>query len=119
MNYYLEVLKKYAIFDGRARRKELWMFLLVNFLIGIVFSILYAISEMFYILWGIYCLAILVPSLAVGVRRLHDIDKNGLWILLSFIPIANIVLLVLYCMDGTPGENRFGPNPKEIENPLP
>jgi uncharacterized membrane protein YhaH (DUF805 family) len=65
------------------------------------------------LLGGIYGLAIIIPSIAVSVRRLHDIDRTGWWVLISLVPvIGTIVLLVFAVLDGTPGENRFGPNPK-------
>lgn len=115
MNYYIEVLKKYATFDGRARRKEYWMFVLFSFLIEVILYSLSALWGIFTILLGIYILATFLPSLAVCMRRLHDIDKSGFWILLGLIPFGGIVLLVFYCLDGTPEENRFGPNPKEQE----
>ncbi|MBS7782526.1 DUF805 domain-containing protein, partial [Providencia stuartii] len=65
------------------------------------------------VLLMIYCVAILIPSLAVTVRRLHDIDKSGWWYLLTFIPFGGLVIFVFTCLDGTPGNNRFGSNPKE------
>ena len=121
MNWYVEVLKKYAVFTGRARRKEYWMFTLFNCIIacaiGVVMGIFGAMSEtMSGIAFGLlllYCLAILIPSLAVAVRRLHDTGRSGWWILISFVPfIGTIVLLVFYVLDGQPGDNEYGPNPK-------
>lgn len=112
MNWYLEVLKKYAVFDGRARRKEYWMFFLFNVLISIVLTIV----EMSLGIFGvslIYSLAVLIPGIAVSVRRLHDINKSGLWLLIAFIPfIGAIVLLVFFVIDGTQGNNDYGPSPK-------
>lgn len=120
MGTYIEVLKKYAVFSGRAPRKEYWMFFLFNIIIafglGIVFGILKGMANID-LLWisNIYSLAVLCPGIAVGVRRLHDIDKSGWWLLLAFIPfLGAIALIVMYCMDSTPGDNRFGPNPKAI-----
>ena len=113
MSWYLEVLKKYAVFEGRARRKEFWMFILFNFIFTIVAAILDGIIGSPGIIYLLYCLAVLLPSLAVSVRRLHDIDKSGWWLLIGFVPlIGGIVLIVFYVMDSTPGENRFGPSPK-------
>lgn len=120
MEWYLKVVRdNYANFEGRARRKEYWMFALINTIIIIplyIFSI-YLIAEhnsfIGIIIYCIYSLAILIPSLAVLVRRLHDIGKSGWMMLISFIPvIGGIWLLVLLVMDGDNGSNIYGPNPK-------
>ncbi|MFV8817710.1 DUF805 domain-containing protein [Haliea sp. E17] len=122
MNWYLDVLKKYAVFDGRARRKEYWFFVLFNIIALLVLSFVDSLFGTYDpevgvgILSGIYCLAIFLPALGVAIRRLHDTDRSGWWILVGFIPlIGGIVLLVFYVLDGTPGSNRFGPNPKGVE----
>ena len=113
MNWYIDVLKKYTEFTGRARRMEFWMFALFNFIIMVVLSIVEGILGSPGILATIYCLGVLVPSIAVAVRRLHDTDRSGWWILIGFIPVIGIiVLLVFYFMDSQEGDNRFGPNPK-------
>lgn len=118
MNWYLKVLNQYADFSGRARRQEYWMFVLLNMLImlgfGAVLGLLsYALDAPFVMLLiYLYVFAVFVPSLAVGVRRLHDTGKSGWWYLLAFIPFASLVLLVFFCMDSDPGENEWGPNPK-------
>ncbi|MBS4022636.1 MAG: DUF805 domain-containing protein [Dethiobacter sp.] len=110
MNWYLEVLKKYAVFSGRARRKEYWMFFLINLIIAVVLSF---ISDYLYYL---YVLAVFIPGLAVSVRRLHDIGKSGWWFFISLIPIAGwIWYIVLMATNGQLGENQYGPNPKESE----
>ncbi len=114
MNWYLEVLKKYAVFDGRARRTEYWMFTLFNVIIAIVLNVIDSVigSPIF---GGLYSLAVLIPGIAVSVRRLHDTDRSGWWLLISFIPcIGAIVLLVFMVQDSTPGDNQFGPNPKQM-----
>lgn len=122
MSWYLAVLKKYATFSGRARRKEYWMFQLFNICIILLLYILAlvvganggAAFTVVYIIYVIYALAIIIPSLAVTVRRLHDIDKSGGWFFISFIPfIGGIWLLVLTCTEGTHGSNSYGPDPKE------
>ena len=120
MSWYLEALKKYAVFSGRSRRKEYWYFVLFNIIVAIVLAGIDALLGTFSsssnigLLSGIYSLAILIPSLAVTVRSLHDIDRSGWWIFINLIPlIGSIVLLVFAVMDGTPGSNRYGPNPKE------
>lgn len=106
--WYLEVMKKYAVFTGRARRKEYWMFILVNFLIAVAIGVVEGIVGSGGLLSNLYSLAVLVPSIAAGVRRMHDSDRSGWWLLLPFV---NLVFL---CQDSTPGNNRFGPNPKGI-----
>jgi len=115
MNYYLSVLKNYAQFSGRARRKEYWMFALVSGIIFVVLEILgsFVNGQTGAIIVGIYSLLVLIPSLAVSVRRLHDIGKSGWWILIALIPfIGAIVLLIFAVMDSQPGQNQYGPNPK-------
>jgi uncharacterized membrane protein YhaH (DUF805 family) len=109
MNWYLAVLKQYAVFNGRARRKEYWMFVLFNVIIAFVLGFMLGLAgagDGGQVIINIYSLAVLIPSIAVGVRRMHDTDHSGWWILL---PIVN---LVFACTEGTPGPNRFGPNPK-------
>ena len=121
MNWYLHVLKNYATFSGRARRKEYWMFFLISALISIVLTLLdillgtYSVEYEAGLFSGLYSLLILIPSIAVVVRRLHDTDRSGWWILISLIPlIGAIVLFVFICLDSQPGTNRFGANPKEV-----
>ncbi len=121
MNWYLKVLKRYADFNGRARRKEYWMFVLFNTIFAFAAMALdnvlgIAMEGIGYgPLYGLYLLAVIIPSIAVGVRRLHDIGKSGWMMLISLIPlIGGIWLLVLFLTDGTPGENEYGANPKEI-----
>lgn len=120
MKYYLDVLKKYAVFSGRARRKEYWMFFLFNIIFAVAAMILDSLlgfrmrGQYFGVIYLIYMLAMFLPSLAVTVRRLHDTNRSGGWIFISLIPlIGGIWLLVLVCTEGTIGENRFGNDPKE------
>jgi uncharacterized membrane protein YhaH (DUF805 family) len=114
MKYYLKVLKEYAVFKGRARRTEFWMFVLFN----IIFSIVATILDKFIgikIISSLYGLAVLIPSLAVGVRRLHDIAKSGWWWLIGLIPlVGQIWLIVLFASNGNSGENKYGPDPKVV-----
>jgi uncharacterized membrane protein YhaH (DUF805 family) len=119
MNWYLEVLKKYAEFNGRARRKEYWFFFLISTVISIILAVIDSftgtISEEagLGLLSGIYALAVLIPGLSVTVRRLHDTDRSGWWILIGLIPIiGGIALLIFMVLDSTPGGNQYGPNPK-------
>ncbi len=120
MNWYLGVLKKYAVFSGRARRKEYWFFFLFNIIIQIILGVIDGTIGSFNpeagmgLLGMLYTLAILIPVIAVSVRRLHDTDRSGWWLLISLIPlIGTIVLLVFMALDSKPGENKYGPNPKE------
>lgn len=110
MNYYTDVLKKYAVFEGRARRKEYWMFFLINVIISFVVGFVGGLIHL-PIIGTIYSLAVLVPSIAVGIRRMHDTDHSGWWL------IVPIVDLVFACTDSTPGPNRFGENPKGVPGP--
>ena len=118
MSWYIEALKKYAVFEGRSRRKEYWYFVLFNVIISIVLSLIDALigtssSSGGGVLSGIYGLAVLIPTIAVSVRRLHDIDRTGWWVLIGLVPLIGfIVLLIFYVQDSTPGSNRYGPNPK-------
>jgi len=121
MNWYLEALKKYAAFSSRARRKEYWYFLLFNLIISIVLGIVDGVTGSFSpeagigLLGSIYALAVFIPGLAVSVRRLHDTDRSGWWLLIALVPlIGAIVLLVFMVQDSKPGENRFGENPKAV-----
>lgn len=108
MTYFIQCLKKYAVFKGRARRKEYWFFMFFGWLIGI--GVLVCDAVIFGNdgggLFAIYQIGLFVPTIAVLVRRMHDVDKSG-WFCL--IPIYN---LILACTDGTKGANRFGPDPK-------
>jgi uncharacterized membrane protein YhaH (DUF805 family) len=124
MEWYLMVWRKYAEFNGRARRKEYWMFSLINclvaFVLGIVAGVMFtatnsaSLGAVVFGLLGLYSLAVLVPSLAVAVRRLHDIGMSGWLLLIGLIPgIGGLVLLVLTLLDSKPGANQYGPNPKE------
>ena len=112
MNYYIECWKKYVEFSGRARRKEYWMFVLFNLIASIVAGVIDGLLGT-RMIGSLYSLAVLLPGLAVCARRLHDTDRSGWWMLIALIPaVGIIVLLVFMCLDSTPGENRFGANPK-------
>ncbi len=114
MNWYLKVLKQYADFNGRARRQEFWMFYLFNVIANIILSIIDALIGM-PVLSGLYWLFILVPSLAVTVRRLHDIGKSGGYFFVVFIPLAGpIWLLIMMIQEGLKGENQYGQDPKQV-----
>ena len=115
MNWYLDVLKtKYAQFNGRAHREEFWMFTLINLGISVAVAVVAGILHIGF-LSALYGLAVLVPSLAVGVRRLHDTNKSGWWLLIGIVPVVGIiVLIVFYAQEGEPGENQYGPSPKTV-----
>ncbi len=124
MRWYLAAFRKFADFEGRARRKEYWFFTLFNviFLWFANFLDWFLDTDMLFgpmpfylgLFSTLYALAMILPALAVTVRRLHDTDRRGWWILLAFIPwgITQLWLLVLCALDGHPGENRFGADPK-------
>ncbi|WP_439135720.1 DUF805 domain-containing protein [Pseudomaricurvus sp.] len=121
MNWYLDVLKKYAVFSGRARRKEYWFFALFNIIASIILAFVDAMFGTFDPTTGvgtlgiIYSLAVLLPAIGVCIRRLHDTGRKGWWLLLALIPlIGAIVLIIFFVQDSSPGENDYGPNPKEV-----
>ena len=126
MHYYINVLKKYAVISGRARRKEYWMFTLFNFIVSIAVGILDGMFGLRIgdstagVLQSLYGLAVFIPGFAVSVRRLHDTGRSGWWMLLLFIPIIGwIIYIVFLCQDSTPGENTYGSNPKGINEVSP
>ncbi|TYP92196.1 Uncharacterized membrane protein YhaH, DUF805 family [Fodinibius salinus] len=123
MEWYMKVLRQYADFNGRARRKEFWMFTLINFLIYLGLYVLAfavgasdpesALAAVIFGVIGLYGLGILIPSLAVSVRRLHDTGRSGWWILIQLVPaIGAIVLIVFLVQDSDTGANEYGENPK-------
>lgn len=119
MEWYLKALKNYVGFSGRSRRKEYWMFTLFNVIAAIIAMVLDNVLGLasattgYGPIYGLYFLAVLLPSLAVAIRRLHDTDRSGWWLLLGLIPlIGAIILIVWMATDGTVGDNRFGSNPK-------
>lgn len=124
MEWFIKCIKQYADFKGRARREEYWMFYLACFLIGFVTAFLGTLIDLllendgpyFTIVAWICIFFTFIPSLAVGVRRLHDIGKSGWWMLLVLIPyLGSISLIILFCLDSQPGTNKWGENPKEVK----
>ncbi len=116
MHWYLYVIKNYAVFRGRATRTEYWMFFLFNLLFTFVLGYLDGVMEMG-VLSLVYSLFILLPSIAVAVRRLHDTGRTGWWLLLTLIPlIGGLVILVFLVLDSEEGENEYGANLKQISN---
>lgn len=119
MNWYIKVLKNYAVFDGRAQRAEYWFFVLFSVLITMGLALIDGALGLFQpdsgvgLLSGLYSLAVLIPSLAVGVRRLHDTGRTGWWLLLGLVPVIGpIILLVFMVFDSDAGLNKYGSNPK-------
>mgnify|MGYP001262850622 CR=1 FL=1 len=115
--------KNYANFQGRSRRAEYWWPFLFIFLVGIVAQVLAGvfvamgdagamIGGLVMIVYFLFALAILIPSIAVGVRRLHDKNMTGWLMLIAIIPFGGLVLLIFFCLEGTQGPNQYGPDPK-------
>jgi uncharacterized membrane protein YhaH (DUF805 family) len=122
MNWYIKVLQNYFNFNGRARRKEYWFFVLFNVIFAIVAAVIdnvlgIASEELGYgPIYGLYALATLIPGIAVSIRRLHDIGKSGWYFLLALIPcVGGIILLVFDLTPGDPYDNEYGPDPKADE----
>ncbi|MBW3638363.1 MAG: DUF805 domain-containing protein [Actinobacteria bacterium] len=104
---------QYAGFSGRARRSEYWWFSLAVFLIIVLATVVDLVIGTFPAFYALAFLAVLLPSIAVGVRRLHDTGKSGWFYLLAFVPFGGIALLVFFVMDSSP-DNQYGPSPKQI-----
>ncbi|EHI0584902.1 DUF805 domain-containing protein [Escherichia coli] len=114
MQWYLAVLKNYVGFSGRARRKEYWMFTLINAIVGAIINVIQLILGLeFPFLSLIYLAATIIPVIALCVRRLHDTDRSGAWALLYLVPIIGwLVLFVFACLEVNSGSNRYGNDPK-------
>ncbi|MDC9594443.1 DUF805 domain-containing protein [Xenorhabdus sp. IM139775] len=114
MHWYLSVLKNYADFSGRARRKEYWLFSLFHFIICVALIVLGSVinKNVGVALFVVYLILTIIPSLAVKVRRLHDANHSGWWVLIYIIPFGGIVLLMFCCIEGTKGDNDYGVDPK-------
>jgi uncharacterized membrane protein YhaH (DUF805 family) len=116
MNWYLEVLKKYAVFEGRAGRNEYWFFILFNILISMVLAFIDRLTGNvdpetgLGILSGLYTMGVMIPGMAVSVRRLHDTGRSGWWLLITFVPVLGaIVFLYFMVLDSNPETNEYGP----------
>ncbi|MDO9214018.1 MAG: DUF805 domain-containing protein [Methylococcales bacterium] len=121
MNWYLGVLKKYTVFSGRAQRAEYWYFVLFNMLVGVGLALIDQATGTLDaetgvgLLGGLYSLAVLLPSLGVSVRRLHDTDRSGWWMFILLIPVIGVIaLLVFFVQDSKAGTNEYGDNPKGV-----
>lgn len=117
MSYYLEVLRKYAVFYGRERRRVFWWFVLIHILILFFLSIVETVlTGQAAILTGLYNLAVFIPALAVTIRRLHDTGRTGWWVLIGLVPFfGQIILLIFMLLDSEPETNEYGPNPKVLQ----
>ncbi len=120
MNYFVEVIKKYAQFHGRARRAEYWNFVLYSTLITLVLGIIESSAGMTTDFSGgvismLFNLFVLIPSLAVAVRRLHDTNTSGWFLLIALIPIIGFIVLIFKCAaEGDKGPNQYGTDPKQV-----
>ena len=115
MKWFLLPFKKYADFSGRSRRKEYWMFYLFNIIIFFVLYLMIVLDkakEFDISLFYVYGILIIIPFIAVTVRRLHDVGKSGWFALICLIPLGGIWIFILLCTDSNPDENEYGPNPK-------
>ena len=116
MSWYLQVLKKYVVFGGRARRKEYWYFALFSAIIALVLGLIDTLVGTNSVLSGLYSLAVLLPALGVSVRRLHDTGHSGWWIFIGLIPLIGTIILLVYMLsDSHAGTNQYGPSPKLVE----
>ncbi|RSS60834.1 DUF805 domain-containing protein [Streptomyces sp. WAC07061] len=115
MHYYVDVIKRYADFTGRARRREYWMFVLCSIPIMVVAIVLDFALGSYPVIFYIYNLAVFLPTLGLSVRRLHDTGRSGWWYLISFIPFVGwIAIIVLMALEGHAGPNEYGANPKQV-----
>jgi len=119
MNWFIKALKKYAVFEGRARRKEYWFFMLFYLIIFFVLVLIDVVTGNINeetglgLISGIFILAMILPSISVGIRRLHDTDRSGWWWWILLIPlIGEVVIFVFMVLDGTSGQNKYGSDPK-------
>jgi uncharacterized membrane protein YhaH (DUF805 family) len=114
MNYFIDPLKKYTDFRTRTARKEFWMFTLLNLIVAVIVSIIASILDLD-IIYYLYSIALIIPSIAIGVRRLHDTGRSGWWALIILVPIIGaITIICFYLSDSSPGDNEYGPNPKGV-----
>ena len=115
MSWYIQVLKKYAVFSGRARRNEYWYFILFDAIISIVLGLIDYLVGL-YILSTVYALGVLLPSIGVSIRRLHDTGRSGWWLFIGLVPLAGPIILLIYMVsDSQEGTNQYGPSPKLVE----
>ena len=117
LHWYTDVIKQYAVFDGRAGRPEYWWFFLINTIISVILDLVIP-GATGQVLGAIYALAVLLPSIGVGIRRLHDTNRTGWWLLVSLVPLVGwIWIIVLLALAGDDGPNRYGPPPGALREP--
>jgi len=107
MEHFVSAVEKFADFNGRATRTAYWMFILINFIIQIVLSLLG-----FEIISGIISLLLLIPSISIGARRLHDTGRTGWWQLIYFVPLIGLIVMIVFLVQDSHDDNEYGPNPK-------
>jgi len=113
MEWYIGVLRQYAVYTGRARRKEYWMFFLINAIAAVILNVLDVLFSSFGLASLVYSLAVFLPAACVAIRRLHDTGRSGWWLLLCFIPVLGFLVLVFFLvLEGDNGENEYGLDPK-------
>ena len=111
MDYFIGALKKYADFTGRARRKEYWMFYFIYMILIIVISVLDAVLSVG-VFSIIFTLGMLIPSISIAARRLHDTGRSGWWQLIAFIPLIGLIILIVFLAQDGHDANEYGENPK-------
>ncbi|MDZ7924276.1 MAG: DUF805 domain-containing protein [Marinagarivorans sp.] len=111
MEFFLDAMRKYAQFTGRATRQQYWMFVLIYMVIYIVLAVIDAVLGLGF-LSVIYSLVLLVPSLSAGARRLHDTDRSGWWQLIYLVPLIGLIVMIVFLVQDSHPDNQYGPNPK-------
>ena len=121
-DFYIEVAKKFTVFEGRARRKEFWMFWLLNLIIGVavgivcgIFGLIPGIGRLFGFISYAVSIAIAIISFSTGVRRLHDTNRSGLSLLFCLIPLVGWIIVIVFWVQDSTDDNKYGPNPKKDE----
>jgi len=119
-NYMDVITRHYVDFNGRARRSQFWYFVLMNIIVGMIVGVIQQMLSLGTMLSGLYTLAVFLPNLGLSVRRLHDVNRSGWWLLLAAIPIVGWIVLIYWdCVEGTPGPNEYGPDPKGVAQNIP
>lgn len=114
MEHFLSVVKQYVNFNGRARRQEYWMYYLFYMIFYVVLAVIDGVLGLGF-LAPLFTLALLLPTISVAARRLHDTGRSGWWQLIALIPLIGLLVLIYFLvLDSTPGENQYGPNPKGL-----
>jgi len=114
MEHFIDGFKNFANFSDRARRKQYWMFVLFNFLIAMAIAIVEGFLGTFF-MYPLFVLVMLVPSISIATRRLHDTGRSGWWQLISFVPLIGIIVLLVFLVQDSKEDNEYGPNPKASE----